>query len=187
MDEILRLKDLSFRYEEEKEWALKEVSLSISSGEKIAVLGNNGAGKSTFFRCCNGILRPKEGSLYLKGEKISWKKKEILNLRQSVGLIFQEADHQLIAGTVAEEVSFGPMNLKLSEQEVRNRVEKALAAMDLLKYQEMCIRDRDGDIDSYSEETRTYQKILGETNQKIGEMADQITEVVYGIPVPVKV
>ena len=136
MDEILRLKDLSFRYEEEKEWALKEVSLSISSGEKIAVLGNNGAGKSTFFRCCNGILRPKEGSLYLKGEKISWKKKEILNLRQSVGLIFQEADHQLIAGTVAEEVSFGPMNLKLSEQEVRNRVEKALAAMELLKYQE---------------------------------------------------
>lgn len=135
MDEILRLKDLSFRYEEEKEWALKEVSLSISSGEKIAVLGNNGAGKSTFFRCCNGILRPKEGSLYLKGEKISWKKKEILNLRQSVGLIFQEADHQLIAGTVAEEVSFGPMNLKLSEQEVRNRVEKALAAMELLKYQ----------------------------------------------------
>ena len=126
MDEILRLKDLSFRYEEEKEWALKEVSLSISSGEKIAVLGNNGAGKSTFFRCCNGILRPKEGSLCLKGEKISWKKKEILNLRQSVGLIFQEADHQLIAGTVAEEVSFGPMNLKLSEQEVRNRVEKPL-------------------------------------------------------------
>ena len=101
MDEILRLKDLSFRYEEEKAWALKEVSLSISSGEKIAVLGNNGAGKSTFFRCCNGILRPKEGSLYLKGGKISWKKKEILNLRQSVGLIFQEADHQLIAGTVA--------------------------------------------------------------------------------------
>ena len=67
MDEILRLKDLSFRYEEEKAWALKEVSLSISSGEKIAVLGNNGAGKSTFFRCCNGILRPKEGSRYLKG------------------------------------------------------------------------------------------------------------------------
>ncbi len=144
MDEILRLKDLSFRYEEEKEWALKEVSLSISSGEKIAVLGNNGAGKSTFFRCCNGILRPKEGSLYLKGEKISWKKKEILNLRQSVGLIFQEADHQLIAGTVAEEVSFGPMNLKLSEQEVRNRVEKALAAMDLLKYQEKAPHELSG-------------------------------------------
>lgn len=144
MDEILRLKDLSFRYEEEKEWALKEVSLSISSGEKIAVLGNNGAGKSTFFRCCNGILRPKEGSLYLKGKKISWKKKEILNLRQSVGLIFQEADHQLIAGTVAEEVSFGPMNLKLSEQEVRNRVEKALAAMDLLKYQEKAPHELSG-------------------------------------------
>ena len=134
MDEILRLKDLSFRYEEEKAWALKEVSLSISSGEKIAVLGNNGAGKSTFFRCCNGILRPKEGSLYLKGEKISWKKKEILNLRQSVGLIFQEADHQLIAGTVAEEVSFGPMNLGLPEEEVRRRVEMALESLGLTRY-----------------------------------------------------
>ena len=77
-------------------------------------------------------------------EKISWKKKEILNLRQSVGLIFQEADHQLIAGTVAEEVSFGPMNLKLSEQEVRNRVEKALAAMDLLKYQEKAPHELSG-------------------------------------------
>lgn len=144
MDEILRLEDLSFRYEEEKEWALKAVSLSISSGERIAVLGSNGAGKSTFFRCCNGILRPGKGSLYLRGKKISWKKSEILSLRQTVGLIFQEADHQLIAGTVAEEVSFGPMNLRLSEEEVQSRVDKALAAMDLLGYEERAPHELSG-------------------------------------------
>ena len=85
MDEILRLKDLSFRYEEEKAWALKEVSLSISSGEKIAVLGNNGAGKSTFFRCCNGILRPKEGSLYLNQGAVLFIISAIVNILDEHG------------------------------------------------------------------------------------------------------
>ncbi len=144
MEEILRLEDLSFRYEEEKAWAIRKISLAISSGEKIAVLGNNGAGKSTFFRCCNGILRPVEGCLHLKGNKISWKKKEILGLRQAVGLIFQEADHQLIAGTVAEEVSFGPMNLKLPEEEVQSRVDAALGAMDLKEYRKRAPHELSG-------------------------------------------
>ncbi len=144
MDEILRLEDLSFRYGEEKVWALKEVSLAVSHGEKIAVLGNNGAGKSTFFRCCNGILRPGEGSLYLKGEKITWRKQEILDLRQTVGLIFQEADHQLIAGTVEEEISFGPMNLKLPEEEVRSRVDASLEAMDLSEYRKRAPHELSG-------------------------------------------
>lgn len=133
MQEIIRLENVSYEYEENRT-ALKQISLKIHSGEKIAVLGSNGAGKSTFFLCCNGILRPAEGELYLDQEKVEWKKPQLRKLRQTVGLVFQEADHQLIAGTVEEEVSFGPMNLKLPPAKARERVEGAIRDMDLKEY-----------------------------------------------------
>lgn len=103
----------------------------IHQGEKVALLGNNGAGKSTFFLCANGILKPQKGKVYLEGKEIHWDKQEITELRQKIGLVFQEADSQLIAGTVESEVSFGPMNLKISEDDVRERVEDALGNMGL--------------------------------------------------------
>lgn len=133
MQEIIRLENVTYEYEK-KRTALKHISLKIHSGEKIAVLGSNGAGKSTFFLCCNGILQPAEGELYLDQEKMEWKKPQLRKLRQTVGLVFQEADHQLIAGTVEEEVSFGPMNLKLPPVKVRERVEGAIRDMDLKDY-----------------------------------------------------
>jgi len=134
MDELLRLEQICFQYEESRP-VLKNISVTMRKGERIAVLGNNGAGKSTFFLCCNGVLRPHSGEIYLRGMKIGNSKKDIMNLRQSVGLVFQDPDSQIIAGTVESEVSFGPMNLNLGNDEVALRVNRSLRQMNLDGYQ----------------------------------------------------
>ena len=132
MTELLRLEHINFQYEERYP-ALKNVSALLHEGERIAVLGNNGAGKSTFFLCCNGVLQPQSGRIFLKGREIS--KKDVAMLRQSVGLVFQDPDSQIIAGTVENEVSFGPMNLRLDRGEVERRVTQSMNRMNLEGYQ----------------------------------------------------
>ncbi|GHU60336.1 cobalt ABC transporter ATP-binding protein [Clostridia bacterium] len=133
MKELLRLEHIDFRYEE-KYPALRDVSAGFCEGERIAVLGNNGAGKSTFFLCCNGVLRPDNGKIFLSGQEISRSKKDISKLRQAIGLVFQDPDSQIIAGTVETEVSFGPMNLRLERDEVERRVTQSLQQMNLGEY-----------------------------------------------------
>lgn len=127
---LLRLESVCYAYEDQPD-ALRELSVSIYEGERIAVIGNNGAGKSTFFLCCNGVLLPQKGSVYLRGQRIHPKKKELNLLRQHVGIVFQDPNQQLVGATVEEEVSFGPMNLRLAPGEVQARVEGALERMNL--------------------------------------------------------
>lgn len=128
---LLRLEQVSYRYED-SEPALDDVTLLIGRGERIAVLGNNGAGKSTFFLVCNGILKPQAGSLFFEGHEVKGKKDELIELRKNIGVVFQDAENQIIASTVESEVSFGPMNLRLERAEVERRVEASLVRMDLL-------------------------------------------------------
>lgn len=137
MSELLRFDQVSYHYESggERE-ALYAVSVSVKAGEKIAVLGSNGAGKSTFFLLANGVLSPQEGKIFLEGEPIGKKEKERMKLRRKIGLVFQDPDVQFLAGSVEEEVSFGPMNLGLPEEEVRRRVEAALDCLDLREYRD---------------------------------------------------
>ena len=130
---ILEVKDLHFTYNDEKH-ALNGVDLKIYEGEKIAVLGSNGAGKSTFFLNINGVLKPHKGEIIYRGEKIT--KKRLNHLRKNVGIVFQDADNQIIASTVMAEVSFGPMNLKLPREEVQRRVDKALDYMNISEFRE---------------------------------------------------
>lgn len=130
---ILEVKDLHFTYNDEKH-ALNGVNLKIYEGEKIAVLGSNGAGKSTFFLNINGVLKPHKGEILYRGEKIT--KKRLNHLRKNVGIVFQDADNQIIASTVMAEVSFGPMNLKLPREEVQRRVDKALDYMNISEFRE---------------------------------------------------
>lgn len=130
---LLELKEVSFAYEGERE-AIKHISTTVCAGEKIAVLGGNGAGKSTFFLICNGVLHPDSGEIFCKGKKIGNTRKDKLYLRQTVGIVFQEPDNQILAATVAQEISFGPMNLKLPRKEVEARVEEALNTMHLKEY-----------------------------------------------------
>lgn len=134
MAELLRLEKVCYRYED-KYIGLSGASAAFHTGERVAVLGNNGAGKSTFFLCCNGVLHPQEGCIFLKGQEITNAKKDLSLLRQTVGLVFQDPDSQIIAGTVEDEVSFGPVNLRLSADEVRSRVDLSLAKMNLVGYE----------------------------------------------------
>ena len=109
-DVILETEHLCYSYDSRKT-ALQDVNLSVRKGERIAVLGSNGAGKSTCFLNLNGVLSPDSGKILYRGTEIT--KKNRNELRKHVGIVFQEADNQIIASTVAAEVSFGPMNLNL--------------------------------------------------------------------------
>ena len=123
---LLRVNEISYSYEAEKR-ALNCVNVTIYPGEKIALTGSNGAGKSTFLLCLNGVLKPDSGSVYYKNQLIG--KKELNELRKKVGFVFQDADSQIVASTVFSEISFGPANLKLSPPEIKKRVEMALSYM----------------------------------------------------------
>ena len=130
----LQLDHISFRYNDDAPYALKDLSVAVDKHEKVAVLGNNGAGKSTFFLCCNKVLTPEEGTVSLNGEVIGKSKKEINRLRQAVGLIFQDPDSQIIASTVESEISFGPMNLRLDESDVKRRIDESIQKMQLEEF-----------------------------------------------------
>ena len=128
---ILQVRDLQYAYSDEK-MALRGVNLDIRQGERIAVMGSNGAGKSTFFLNINGVLQSEHGEIFYRGQKMT--KKTMNGLRKNVGIVFQDADSQIIASTVQAEVSFGPMNLKLSRNDVKDRVDEALAYMNLTDF-----------------------------------------------------
>ncbi len=125
---ILKAENLHYSYTKEHE-VLKGVSLNIHRGERLAVLGANGSGKSTFFLNINGVLRPESGAVYYGDKLIN--KSSIKELRKNVGIVFQDADNQIIASTVRAEVSFGPMNLGLSKEEVTRRVLDSLNYMNI--------------------------------------------------------
>lgn len=125
---ILAIEKLICSYETRKE-VLRVPKLEIYTGEKIAVVGANGAGKSTFFLHLNGVMTAKQGTICYRGVPVGNKNRK--ELRKKIGIVFQEAEHQMIASTVKAEVSFGPMNLKLSKEEAADRVEQALAYMNI--------------------------------------------------------
>ncbi len=127
-DTILSVKKLCFGYGDAGP-VLKNVDLDVHRGERLAVIGSNGAGKSTLFLNLNGVLAPDTGEIFLNGKRIG--KKDITELRRNVGIVFQDADSQMIASTVYAEVSFGPMNLRLPKEEVRERTMKAMEYMNI--------------------------------------------------------
>ncbi len=128
---MLELRNIDFSYEDSR--VLRNINLSINKGEKIALLGDNGAGKTTLFLCMNGVLKYKGDILY-KGKKIGNKE-----LRKKVGLVFQEPDVQMIATTVEREVSFGPMNMKISKDEVKDRTDRAITQLNLEEFRKRAV------------------------------------------------
>lgn len=130
---ILRLQNVSYAYPDGP-LAVNNLNVSVQKGERVAVLGRNGAGKSTFFLLCNGVLEPEEGTIFCNGKAVTRKKQVLLELRRRVGIVFQEAENQILAVTVEGEVSFGPLNLGLPLPEVEKRTAKALASLGLSEY-----------------------------------------------------
>lgn len=131
---LLRAENLHYTYDGENSPALNGLSLTVKRGKKIACMGSNGSGKSTFFLCCNGIRRPDSGTLYYNGRPFSYTKKELLSLRQKVGIVFQDPDRQLFAASVKQEISFGPLNLGYSEEETRKKVSAVMKELDIMPY-----------------------------------------------------
>lgn len=128
---IIQIENMSFTYPDGTP-ALQDINIEIMEGERVAIIGSNGAGKSTLFSHFNGILRPTSGLIKIDGEPASYKKDDILQIRQKVGMVFQNPDDQLFSPTVEEDVAFGPMNLGLSDDEVEKRVEESLSAVGML-------------------------------------------------------
>ncbi len=114
--------------------ALDGINFTAKPGERIAIIGANGAGKSTLFKHFNGILKPTSGNVLIKGESIS--SKNILDVRRTVGVVFQDPDDQIFAPTVKQDVAFGPMNLGLSPDEIEKRVRESLETVRLTGFEE---------------------------------------------------
>lgn len=113
--------------------ALRDICVEIEAGEFVAILGHNGSGKSTLARHLNALLMPTDGTLFVRGLDTrdpanTW------NVRQSVGMVFQNPDNQIIATNVEEDVAFGPENLGVAPDEIRRRVDETLAAVKMTKY-----------------------------------------------------
>jgi cobalt/nickel transport system ATP-binding protein len=125
MTPIFEFKEVSYSYPGQERSALRNFTVSIPTGEKVAVVGRNGSGKSTFFLHCNGLYRPESGTVYFNGAPLAYDRRSLKWLRQQVGLIFQNPDDQLFSASVAQDISFGPLNLDLPESEVRRRVQEA--------------------------------------------------------------
>ena len=131
----LSIKNLSYTYPDGTH-ALKNVNMEILKGQKVAIMGPNGAGKSTLFSHFNGLTEPTSGYLELDGKKMEYDKKSLLEVRQKVGIVFQDPNDQLFAPTVKEDVAFGPMNLGLSYEEVEKRVDEALELVGMKKFKD---------------------------------------------------
>ncbi|MBR1704514.1 MAG: energy-coupling factor transporter ATPase [Clostridia bacterium] len=143
---VIRLRGVSFTYDELPEgiseaearakgapMAVDALDLDIYDGECVAVLGHNGSGKSTFAKLCNGILVPDYGDILVYG--INTREEDrLLELRQKVGMVFQNPDNQIVATVVEEDVAFGPENLGFPPEEIRARVDSALKAVRMYKY-----------------------------------------------------
>lgn len=122
---IIETNNISYHYPDGTE-ALKNVNFTARRGKIVALLGPNGAGKSTLFLHFNGILKPTSGSITIDGEQLGYDKKDLMKVRQKVGIVFQNPDDQLFAPTVVEDVAFGPMNIGLTDEEVERRVKDSL-------------------------------------------------------------
>lgn len=115
--------------------ALDDVSLTIRHGEFVAIIGTNGSGKSTLAKHFNVLLQPTEGTVTVCGFN-TLDDEHIWNIRQHVGMVFQNPDNQIVAAVVEEDVAFGPENLGVPSAEIRKRVDDALAAVNMTEYAE---------------------------------------------------
>lgn len=130
---ILEAQDVSFFYQRGKN-ALNGVSLEIPAGTRVAMVGPNGAGKSTLFLHFNAILQPSGGRLKFQGHAYDYSRKAVHEIRQKVGLVFQDQDMQLFAPTVLDDVLFGPMNLGLSLAEAKIAAAAAVETVEMTEH-----------------------------------------------------
>ncbi|MGW0814515.1 energy-coupling factor ABC transporter ATP-binding protein [Streptomyces viridiviolaceus] len=146
---LVALRGASFAYEDGPA-VLSGLDFEVREGRALALLGRNGSGKTTLMRLLSGGLRPHAGRLTVEGEPVRYDRGGLTRLRTTVQLVVQDPDDQLFAASVAQDVSFGPLNLGLPDAEVRSRVAEALAALDIT-----ALADRPTHLLSYGQRKRT--------------------------------
>lgn len=133
-DIVFKAEAVKFSYTETDKYALDDFNVELERGKKIVFMGANGSGKSTFFLCMNGIHKITSGSLYLDGNKIEYSRKALRDLRSKVGIVFQDPDNQLFSASVRQEISFGPLNMGMAEEVVKEKVDKIIEELEIIDF-----------------------------------------------------
>lgn len=129
---IISLKNVSFSYDK-KTPVIKNLNLEINEGEYVAIIGPNGSGKSTLAKLFNALILPDEGEVSVCNLK-STDKKSLFEIRKTVGVVFQNPDNQLVASIVEDDVAFGPENLGVKREEIKERIDFALSAVNMQEF-----------------------------------------------------
>lgn len=133
MDTIVKTENLKYTYADGTE-ALKGIDLEIKRGEKVAIMGANGSGKSTFFLTLNGISQPTDGKIFIDGEEIKYDRKSLIEVRKKAGIVFQNPDNQLFSASVRQEISFGLFNLGYSQEEAAKKVDGIIKELNIAPF-----------------------------------------------------
>jgi energy-coupling factor transport system ATP-binding protein len=133
MEPVIQIAHATYRYPESAEDALRGISLDIAPGSFVAVLGRNGSGKSTLAKLMNAILLPTSGRVLVRGMDTA-DETVLMQIRRTVGMVFQNPDNQIVASVVEDDVAFAPENLGLPAEEIRRRVDEALRCVGMYNY-----------------------------------------------------
>ena len=133
MKSVIDVKNLSFRYKESQEYYdVKDITFHVKRGEWLSIVGHNGSGKSTTVRLIDGLLEAESGEIVIDDQRLT--EENIWNIRRQIGMVFQNPDNQFVGATVEDDVAFGLENQGLSRQEMKKRVEEALALVGMLDF-----------------------------------------------------
>ncbi|PMB25706.1 energy-coupling factor ABC transporter ATP-binding protein [Fischerella thermalis] len=130
---LLEFEQVHYTYPGAKQAAINNLSLKIPVQKKCALIGQNGCGKTTLFLLANGLYKPDKGKIIWQSKPLQYDRKSLVQLRQKVGVVFQDPEQQLVASTVEEDISYGLCNLGLPEIAIQQRVEQALIEFDLIE------------------------------------------------------
>ena len=131
---VIKITDLSFAYPS-RDYVFKKFNFNFSQGERIGLVGPNGSGKTTLFHLIMGLLHPSEGKIEIFGKERKVEN-DFIEVREKIGLVFQDPDDQLFSPTVAEDIAFGPLNLRKNHQETRKILKETLETLGLAGFED---------------------------------------------------
>lgn len=131
-EKVIEFKNVSFKYDEEQPWVIKDCSFEVYKNEWMAIIGHNGSGKSTIAKLMNGLLFPQEGEILINGKPLT--KESVWEIRKDVGMVFQNPDNQFVGTTVRDDVAFGMENRGMDRHEMLQRIEDSLKAVNMADY-----------------------------------------------------
>lgn len=134
MSHLVEFKNVSFRYNNEGDWVLRNCSFTINENESVAIIGHNGSGKSTIAKLMNGLLLPEQGEIFINGYKLN--EESIWDIRRNVGMVFQNPDNQFVGATVQDDVAFGMENNGIPREVMITRINESLQAVRMEAYKQ---------------------------------------------------